>query len=60
MNSPKVIYPSEFFGFEHAINLQFLFLTLCKLDYLGKSLDKEFQAFFASQESCAKPRGSYP
>lgn len=39
MNTPKVIYPSEFFGLESVINLQFIFLTFCKSDYLGKFLD---------------------
>lgn len=39
MNSPKVIYRSEFFGLESVVNLQFVFLTFCKSAYLGKSLD---------------------
>lgn len=39
MNSPQVIYPSEFFVFESVVNLQFVFLTFCKSAYLGKFLD---------------------
>ena len=39
MNSPQVIYRSEFFGLESVINLQFVFLTFCKSAYLGEFLD---------------------